>query len=113
MDSGIIRLKDKVIEKGNIDLSDADRLYEIGQKEPFLIMACASEIREHFKGRKISLCSIVNAKSGICPEDCKFCAQSVHYQTSAPTYPQVRSHILGCERWPSRLLWALADGLSP
>jgi biotin synthase len=87
MDSGIIRLKDKVIEKGNIDLSDADRLYEIGQKEPFLIMACASEIREHFKGRKISLCSIVNAKSGICPEDCKFCAQSVHYQTSAPTYP--------------------------
>ena len=87
MDSGIIKLKDKAIEKGNIDPADAERLYEIGQKEPFLVMACASEIREHFKGRKISLCGIVNAKSGICPEDCKFCAQSVHYQTGAPTYP--------------------------
>ena len=86
MNSGIIKLKDRAIEK-KINLADAKKLYEIGQKEPFLIMACASEIREHFKGKKISLCGIVNAKSGMCPEDCKFCAQSLHYHTSAPTYP--------------------------
>ncbi len=36
--------------------------------------------------QKISLCSIINAKSGNCSEDCRFCVQSVHYQTTAPVY---------------------------
>jgi biotin synthase len=49
-------------------------------------MAAASELRELFKGRFVSLCAIVNAKSGLCPENCRFCAQSAHYDTSAPVY---------------------------
>ncbi|HVN98298.1 MAG TPA: biotin synthase BioB [Syntrophorhabdaceae bacterium] len=88
MNPGIVKFKEKAIEKG-IDLTDASDIYAIGQKEPFLVLAYASEIREHFKGRKISLCGIVNAKSGICPENCKFCAQSAHYQTTAPVYPLI------------------------
>jgi biotin synthase len=52
-------------------------------------MAHANEIREHFKGRMINLCGIVNAKSGICPENCRFCAQSAHYRTDAPVYPLI------------------------
>ena len=39
-------------------------------------MAGANRIREHFKGNKIHLCSIVNAKAGACSENCSFCAQS-------------------------------------
>ena len=50
-------------------------------------MAAAAEIREHFKGKTVNLCGIVNAKSGLCSEDCKFCAQSAHYCTDAPEYP--------------------------
>ncbi|HBA55724.1 MAG TPA: biotin synthase BioB, partial [Syntrophorhabdus aromaticivorans] len=50
-------------------------------------MAYGSRIREHFKGKKVSLCCIVNAKSGVCPENCRFCAQSAHYHTDAPVYP--------------------------
>lgn len=50
-------------------------------------MAASSEIREHFKGKEIILCGITNAKSGRCSEDCKFCAQSSHYPTDAPSYP--------------------------
>lgn len=77
----------KAIEKGGIDNEDAIKLYEIGQEKPFLLMAFANEVKKHFKGDKISLCSITNAKSGKCPEDCKFCAQSSHYQTDISVYP--------------------------
>ena len=36
---------------------------------------------------KFSLCSIMNAKSGKCSEDCRFCTQSTHYKTNSPVYP--------------------------
>lgn len=36
---------------------------------------------------KLDLCSIVNAKSGICDQDCKFCAQSSLYNTGVKKYP--------------------------
>lgn len=47
----------------------------------------AEEIRQHFCGDRADLCAIVNAKSGRCAENCAFCAQSQHHQTSAPVYP--------------------------
>jgi biotin synthase len=50
------------------------------------LLSWANRIREQFKGNKIHLCSIVNAKAGACSENCSFCAQSSHYQTGSPKY---------------------------
>jgi biotin synthase len=47
----------------------------------------ADQIRTHFFGRSIHLCTIANAKSGRCSEDCHYCAQSSHFTTHVPCYP--------------------------
>jgi biotin synthase len=50
------------------------------------ICALANKLRIYFSGNHFELCSIVNAKSGKCTEDCKWCAQSLHYKTNVSSY---------------------------
>lgn len=47
----------------------------------------ANEIRKLFCGNDFDICTIVNAKSGMCSEDCKYCAQSISYKTIIDEYP--------------------------
>ncbi|PIE00223.1 MAG: biotin synthase BioB [Acidobacteria bacterium] len=52
------------------------------------LCGCANEIREEFMGNAFDLCTIINAKSGACSEDCAYCAQSSrHPVDSVETYP--------------------------
>ena len=50
-------------------------------------IAGAHYLKEIFCQNKVQLCSIINAKSGLCSENCAFCAQSAHHDSSPPTYP--------------------------
>lgn len=89
MNSFFEHMKDKAIQSKDLTLEEIIELYRVSQERPFMLFGYASEIREHYKGKRISLCGIINAKSGICPENCQFCAQSAHYSTGAPVYPLV------------------------
>jgi len=51
-----------------------------------LIARAARVMKEHSKD-SLELCSIINAKSGLCAEDCKFCAQSVCHSAYVSQYP--------------------------
>lgn len=54
-----------------------------------LIEEQAAEITRHFCPRSFDTCSIVNARSGRCSENCKWCAQSAHYSTGCESYAVV------------------------
>ena len=84
----IDKTKNEIIKKmKSVSSAEALELFIEAADHPWMILAAASEIREHFKGKEIILCGITNAKSGKCSEDCKFCAQSSHYKTNVPSYP--------------------------
>lgn len=77
----------RVLRGGDISREEALWLFDLESSADIHdLLAWANRIREHFKGNKIHLCSIVNAKAGACSENCSFCAQSSFYQTGSPKY---------------------------
>lgn len=80
-------IEDKVISGQKISFQEALDLADTVATEELL--ASAGRIRDHFYGKKVDLCSIMNAKSGKCSENCRYCAQSAHYNTGIPEYPLV------------------------
>ena len=71
---------------------DGYRITEMAECKPLLtgdleeLMEGADRIRKALCGSRMNLCSIINGRSGRCPEDCKFCAQSGHSRTGIQEY---------------------------
>ena len=83
----IAALGRRVLDGGSVSRDEALWLFQIRDSaDVHDLLSWANRIREHFKGNKIHLCSIVNAKAGGCSENCSFCAQSSFHQTGSPRY---------------------------
>ena len=83
----ILELKERVKTGGEISYEEALMLAEVTEEVNIdQLREAAHELTIHFHQNKPSLCSLVNAKSYLCGEDCRFCAQSVHYQTLTERY---------------------------
>src|SRR5277367_1182120 len=77
----------RVLGGGHVTRDEATWLFNLETSADILdLLSWANRIREQFKGNKIHLCSIVNAKAGACSENCSFCAQSSFHQTGSPRY---------------------------
>ena len=82
----IIRLADKVIDGGEITEEEAKKLIRTKDEDTMVLLAMADKIRQKFGGNAVDFCGIINARSGHCQENCKFCAQSGWYHTGAKVY---------------------------
>ena len=88
----IKNIKEEILQGKEIDFETAEKLISISNddKETLdILFSSANEIREKFCGKRFDLCTIINAKSGKCSENCKYCAQSSHFKTNVEVYPLV------------------------
>ncbi len=70
-----IPTKEEALELLNLKGSDITALLYV-----------ADRVREKYCGDEMHICTITNAKSGKCSENCKFCAQSSYYETNCNEY---------------------------
>jgi biotin synthase len=80
-------LKAAALDGHLVTTNEALWLADYADKES--LYAAADEIRAFFMGTKMDLCTIMNARSGECTEDCKWCAQSKFYNTGIGNYELV------------------------
>ncbi|SHH17996.1 biotin synthase BioB [Tepidibacter thalassicus] len=83
-------IKNKVLNGEDLNYEEAIKIANIDENDIESIEALlngGNEIRKEFVGNKADLCTIINAKSGRCSEDCKYCSQSAHYNTGVKEYP--------------------------
>jgi biotin synthase len=83
---------EKVLRGGSITFEEAERL--LATDDIITLADCANIITRTFNGNTVDVEALLNAKSGRCPEDCSFCAQSSFYETGINKYPLLSKEVL-------------------
>jgi biotin synthase len=86
MDTTVQQAYSTILAGEQIDRPTALRLLAADQQD---LWQAADALRRHFMGDHFDLCSIINAKSGNCTENCRFCAQSARHHTGIDTYQAI------------------------
>ncbi|MBD3276911.1 MAG: biotin synthase BioB [Candidatus Aegiribacteria sp.] len=77
-----------------ISCREANRLLGAPGNDLEQILAAAFRIREEHFSRNVSICSIINARSGLCDQDCRFCAQSSRSRVPCSNWPMKKADCL-------------------
>ncbi|MUT67956.1 biotin synthase BioB [Paenibacillus sp. NEAU-GSW1] len=70
-------LADKALSGQCLTAEEGLAVLEADNDEVLPLLQAAFRVRKHFYGKKVKLNMIINAKSGLCPEDCGYCSQSI------------------------------------
>src|ERR1051325_3433074 len=76
----------RVLAGERIERSTARQILDAAELELRRLLLAAFRIRAHFWGRRVKLCLLRNARSGLCPEDCHYCSQSAVSEAAIPRY---------------------------
>lgn len=76
----------RVLSSAPLDRDDARAILESSDVELLDLLAAAWRVRHHAFGNTVQLFFLMNAKSGLCPEDCGYCSQSKVSDAEIPRY---------------------------
>lgn len=80
------QLADRVLQGDAISREDALSILQAPDLDVLSILAAGFRIRHHYFGKSVQLYFLMNAKSGLCPEDCHYCSQSKISTAPVPKY---------------------------
>jgi biotin synthase len=83
------RIREEAMSGRGIGPGDALAVLSLPQSALWRLLDVTEGVRRRFKGDGVRLCSIVNAKSGLCSEDCSFCSQSRRSKADIRKYPLI------------------------
>lgn len=84
-----MELAERVLDGGEVTEKEALSILECPDDEVLLLMHAAFQIRKRYYGKKVKLNMIMNAKSGLCPENCGYCSQSSISKAPIDSYRMV------------------------
>ncbi|WP_068776957.1 biotin synthase BioB [Paenibacillus sp. FJAT-26967] len=88
------RLADKSLAGELLTEEEALSVLRADDDELLPLLHAAFRVRKHYYGRKVKLNLIINAKSGLCPEDCGYCSQSIISKAPITKYPLLEKEVL-------------------
>jgi len=81
-----IALADRVLAGGSVEPDEALAVLRSPDEQLLDLLAAAYRVRRRFFGNRVQLYFLMNAKSGLCPEDCGYCSQSKVSEAEIPRY---------------------------
>lgn len=76
VDSKWHQLAAQVLDGVDVTFEQAEEILASSNDELLDLVAAAFRLRQRYFGKTVQLYFLVNAKSGLCPEDCGYCSQS-------------------------------------
>lgn len=89
INENLLKIIDKIFSGEFLSKKEVLKLLNIPTEE---LIRAANSVRKYFCNDSFDICTIINAKSGACSENCKFCSQSSYFNTGSPTYDMLSTN---------------------
>ena len=98
-----LNLAQRVLNQESLSKDEAISIFENAEIDTFDLLNEAYTVRKHYYGKKVKLNMILNAKSGICAEDCGYCGQSVKMKENNVMHLLNRTKLKKVLKWPLKI----------
>lgn len=117
MEAFFEKVRAQAMSGKGIGAADALAVLSLPDEALWRLLDVTDAVRRRFHGDAVRLCSILNAKSGSCPEDCSFCSQSSRSSAEIPTYPLLSGEdifraAVEAKGWGARSFSIVTSGLT-
>lgn len=85
---------EKALRGERLSVEEGLAVLEADDDELLPMLHAAFQVRKAYFGKKVKLNLIINAKSGLCPEDCGYCSQSILSKAPISKYPLLEKDVL-------------------